>query len=53
MRENGTPRIEKKGGYSGGRPRSTLGPPPTTPSGSAPPPATSNGTPPERRTKSR
>lgn len=46
MPENGTPRIQKKGGYSGGRPRSTMGPPPKTPSGSVPPPApSSDGTP--------
>lgn len=32
------PRIEKKGGYPGGRPASTVGPPPKTPSGSAGPP---------------
>ncbi len=28
-------RMEKRGGYSGGRPASTLGPPPQTPSASA------------------
>ena len=36
---NGRPRIEKKGGYSGSRPVSSMPPPPNTPSGTAVRPA--------------
>lgn len=32
---SGRVRMDKRGGYSGGRPAATLGPPPQTPSASA------------------